>query len=104
MEAHASDEWPISEAPRDFRQHTCLAERLRALEAFQHDLGLPPQVPWFADPIGNQFNSTYASWPFRFWVMTPDKITFKPMPKGACYDMGELDQHLEALLGTDGER
>ena len=31
-------------------------------------------------PLCAGFNTAYASWPFRFWVLTEDRVAFKPMP------------------------
>jgi hypothetical protein len=93
QEAHAVDEWPISEAPRDFRQHQCIEERVAAARTFQQDFPLP--LDWLVDDMSNSFNSTYASWPFRFWVLKKDSVLFKPTPKNASYDLTELDKFLK---------
>ena len=71
QEAHAKDEWPISEAPREFRQHRGMGERLAAARAFIEDYDMPPQVAWYCDTMDDSFNKAYASWPFRFWVLEP---------------------------------
>ena len=100
QEAHAKDEWPISEAPREFRQHRGIGERLAAARAFIEDYKMPPQVAWYCDTMDDNFNKAYASWPFRFWVLepatddAPHTVAFKPMPKNASYDLSELDTHL----------
>lgn len=98
QEAHAIDEWPISEAPREFRQHQSLDERIDACNQFQQDF-----QPWlegiefYVDTITNDFQSAYASWPFRFWVITQSEVIFKPMPKNASYDLSELEDCLIKL-------
>ena len=51
QEAHAKDEWPISEAPREFRQHRGMGERLAAARAFIEDYDMPPQVSWYCDTM-----------------------------------------------------
>ena len=127
QEAHAVDEWPISEAPRTFRQHRELADRVAAARAFVADYPQPEGLVWFVDDMANSFNRTYASWPFRFWVLCPPPpplpgeggsgtaagaggiapapaaapgapdgwwVGFKPMPRDATYDLGELDSFL----------
>ena len=71
QEAHAQDEWPISEAPREFRQHRGIGERVEAARAFIQDYYVAPQVVWYCDMMTNAFNEKYASWPFRFWVLEP---------------------------------
>lgn len=99
-EAHASDEWPISEAPRSFQQHVSMSDRVAAAKAFISDFHVAPQVRWFADTMDNSFNKAYASWPFRFWVLTPDQVLLKPMPVDATYDIAELSIFLQALTET----
>ena len=99
QEAHAKDEWPISEAPREFRQHRGMGARLTAARALIEDYDMPPQVTWYCDTMDDNFNKAYASWPFRFWVLEPatngtHTVAFKPMPKNASYDLSELDTHL----------
>jgi hypothetical protein len=90
-EAHAVDEWPIREAPREFKQHRTLAERLTAARALQSDCALDPRITLLADGMDNSFNARYASWPFRFWVIRDQHIQFKPMPNDAKYDVNELE-------------
>ena len=94
-EAHAVDEWPICEAPREFRQHRSLQERRAACDELLRDYDLG-DMPFYLDDMTNSFNSTYASWPFRFWVITKEQIAFKPMPQNAMYDLNELESFLSA--------
>jgi hypothetical protein len=103
LEAHAVDEWPVSMTERDVKQHTCLSDRLVAANDFLQDFALSPNMPLLLDGDDNQFNSTYSSWPFRFWVLSrvdeeTVKVSFKPMPKNASYDVNELDSWLEGDL------
>jgi len=95
-EAHAVDEWPISEAPRDFKQHKTNADRLVAARALVEDFSLPKELAtnFWADDIANGFDAAYASWPFRFWVLSSEAVLLKPMPKGMMYDLGDLERFL----------
>lgn len=98
-EAHAVDEWPISEAPLNIRQHQCIRERLDAARELstlfiQNDAERENRLVWFVDDMKNSFDSIYSSWPFRFWVLTLNTILFKPMPKNATYHLDELDDIL----------
>ena len=72
QEAHASDEWPIQqEAPRSFRQHQSMDERVAACRLFLQDYAFHlNDLDFFVDSIENKFESAYASWPFRFWILT----------------------------------
>jgi len=103
QEAHASDEWPIQEAPQSFRQHQSTQERLEACRIFVRDYApFLRDVEFFVDKIDNEFESAYASWPFRFWVLNSTQILFKAMPKQAAYDLRELEQFLKEPSGIVG--
>lgn len=105
QEAHAKDEWPISESPRDFNQHQTIDDRLAAARTLVSDFYVAPEVAWYVDTMANEFNKAYASWPFRFWVLcpgSPHTIQFKPMPKEAMYDLDELRSHLHSHVGSPG--
>ena len=96
-EAHALDEWPISEAPRDVRQHRSVGERLTAARDMLSELELAPPLAanfYVDDYPSNSFNAAYASWPLRFWVLNKREVLLKPMPKDAMYDLGELEAWL----------
>ena len=100
LEAHASDEWPVAMSARDVPQHRGLEDRLAAARAFHAEYSLPPELPLFADGPNDEFNSAYASWPFRFWALTASGrgepiVALKPMPVDASYDVGELESWLD---------
>jgi len=97
LEAHAEDEWPISEAPRSFKQHTTLEERLAAARALLADCEVaePLRSRFYADAIANPFNAALASWPLRFWVLTKERVLFKAMPRDGEYHLGDLAAWLE---------
>lgn len=107
LEAHAVDEWPVSMTSRDVKQHKSVADRMIAAKDFLQDFPLSPHLPLYVDGEGDCFNTAYASWPFRFWAITQQKnsslsnqavesrVSLKPMPRNAEYDMGELDEWLQ---------
>lgn len=100
LEAHAVDEWPVSQTPRDVRQHRNLSDRLVAARDFLQEGFVPAGISLFADGDGNPFNEAYKSWPFRFWAITKDcqgkaRVAFKPMPTNATYDVEELERWFE---------
>ena len=100
LEAHAVDEWPIAEAPKAFRQHTSLDERLSAARTLlaDHAVAAPLKDAFYADAIGDPFDGAYASWPLRFWVLSRERVLFKAMPRDASYDLGELEAFLQQQL------
>ena len=100
-EAHAVDEWPIAEAPCDVRQHRSLRERLDAARLLLAECAIaaPLAHRFYADSWpANPFNAAYASWPFRFWVVSRTAVLFKPMPRGATYDLNELEDFLRQYV------
>ena len=96
-EAHAIDEWPISESPRDFKQHHCIEDRIEACRYLLQDYssylhGIEFYVDIMDDDgVNESFEAAYASWPFRFWVLSSTQVLFKAMPKDACYDLRDLE-------------
>lgn len=103
MEAHATDEWPILDTKHTFTQHTTLQERRAAAEftcksypLLQSESGFGKEI--YLDTMHNGFNSAYASWPLRYWVLKEGKLIFKAMPKGAKYPMEELEVAIESAL------
>lgn len=101
MEAHACDEWPIYQV-EDVEQHKSLAARVEMAQKFQNDFPCHPRIRFFVDPITNDFNSHYASWPFRFWVLGSSPhddrvcVRFKAMPSHSTYRVADLDEFLSA--------
>lgn len=100
-EAHASDEWPIKEAPIDIRQHATLDDRQAAARTLLDHFGgvLPFEI--YLDGMSDPFNAAYPSWPFRFWVLSEEKVMFKAMPRDSCYHLGDLDKFLASLSESD---
>ena len=103
MEAHATDEWPILDTDTTFTQHTSIEERRAAAEftcgqypVLQSEAGFGDEV--YLDPIDNAFNSAYASWPLRYWILKDGRLAFKAMPKNATYSMDELEAAIQRAV------
>jgi len=98
-EAHAVDEWPISEAPRDIRQHQSLKERLAACNHLlsENESWLGEEFSFYLDSMDNSFNIRYRSWPFRFWIVSKDRVLFKAMPTNSSYDLRDLEKFADAF-------
>jgi len=97
-EAHAVDEWPVALLDKDFEQHKSLEDRLQAAREFKadHEIAAPLATEIYADTIGNDFNESYSSWPFRFWVIEQGAVGFKAMPQHSTYDLQTLEDWLQA--------
>lgn len=103
MEAHATDEWPILDTDTSFTQHKTIEDRRRAAEftcksypLLQTKEGLGTEI--YLDNMQNGFNSAYASWPLRYWVLMAGKLEFKAMPTGARFPLDELDNAIHSAL------
>ena len=56
-------------------------------------------IPFYVDGMDNDFNAKYASWPFRFWVLSRDKcVELKAMPVNSCYDLKDLERFLANMV------
>lgn len=98
MEAHAVDEWPVRCNYQDIRQHKTLQERADAAKILQTEFPLHPQMFLYLDNIRDEFNSAYASWPFRYWVIRDGKVALKLMPEGDQVSMNHLKAWCERNL------
>lgn len=76
---------------RTVYQSKCLEDRVREARNFasQFELSWPVAVD---DPeLGDPFNSTYASWPTRFYIMVDGKLRFIAQPNlQHLYELGDL--------------
>jgi len=100
LEAHASDEWPIRDTSTTFEQHKCLDDRREAAEFTIRQYPCLRDAEYFGDNIfldneSNDFNTKYASWPLRYWILHHGKVAFKAMPEEATY---KLERVHDALL------
>jgi hypothetical protein len=72
-EAHAEDEWPLSKHWK-ICQHKTIEERIDAAKMLIDQNKLTPPV--FVDALGgNNFETHYAAWPERGYVVSKNKIT-----------------------------
>ena len=90
LEAHATDEWPIrssryepSGAPVAIEQHRTAAARLAPARRFRDTFR--PAFPVLVDPIDDRFEKVFATWPFRFYVLSggsPRRVLYRAQPTG----------------------
>lgn len=99
-EAHARDVWPIGDAvsrtldtPHTDRERCMLAQLMR--KELQMDL------PFFVDRVENSFETHFAPWPFRFYVIdTEARLQYKSQPtKDLTHCPVELDAFLKSMYG-----
>lgn len=94
-EAHAQDEWPISQLDKEIMRHQTLADRLAAAIGFLQAFPMHEAYRIVLDSMEDSFNAAFASWPFRSWVVLDGALAFKAQPREANYDVTELGAWLE---------
>jgi len=77
LEAHAVDEWPLGNAVQ-IKQHQTLDERIFAAKSFIQNYDF--KVPLVVDSIENSFNSIFAAWPERFYIVHDNKLAYIANP------------------------
>lgn len=94
LEAHAVDEWPVSATNTIISQHKNMQERVDAANFFLDQYPLHAQIEFYLDNEDNDFNTVYASWPFRYWIINDGKIALKAMPDGDMMSLKDLTSWL----------
>lgn len=103
-EAHASDEWPISSSrymPNNtvvsVRQPKLATDRVALAQNFINLFGLGPEMKIFVDDpeSGNPFESAYAPWPIRMYVIEDGVLQYISSPRDCTHDVSELRAWLE---------
>jgi len=97
LEAHATDEWPIACINDVLPQHKSLQDRANAARIFQESYPLQENIELLLDNVHNDFNATYASWPFRYWIIHQGRVEVKSMPENDAVSLKQLYSYLERL-------
>jgi hypothetical protein len=100
LEAHAVDEWPVRCTNADLRQHKSLSDRANAAKRLVAEYPLHPKLHLLLDNEANEFNNTYASWPFRYWVVQDGVVRVKMMPNGDKVTLTALQDWCAANLSS----
>eukprot|EP00808_Paulinella_micropora_P011904 g38167.t1 len=81
-EAHAKDEWPVGPTFSFAEQPKTQAARLALARLHQQRSQLP--FPVVVDDIAtNAFETLYAAWPYRFYILYQGRIMYKAQPDEA---------------------
>lgn len=109
-EAHAIDEWPIRSSrymPNNeivsVEQPKVLSERVQLARNFVQTFGLGREMKVLVDDPeqGNLFESAYAPWPIRIYVIENGKVQFISAPTDCSHDVSELRDWLEQRHGVN---
>lgn len=105
-EAHSYDEWPVGDhllLGRKIYQPTRAEERLPLAVAFCRDYGLSSLCLAVDDPAldsAGGFDSIYAAWPTRFYVLKGGKLSWIAWPS-ASHEYNEALEELEELMQAE---
>lgn len=97
LEAHAIDEWPVGDGYgklKGFKQPQTIEERLRIAKEFVGDFTY--DVPMVADSMLNLFDSHFACWPVRYYILWKGRVYYKAQPNAEeyTYSVDELRESL----------
>jgi len=76
-EAHASDGWQLGKHV-EIKNHTCTADRAAAAELLQQRFGF--KAPILLDLMTNDFDSKFAVWPERYFIVQGGRLNFIAEP------------------------
>jgi len=103
MEAHAADEWPIGTTKVCVKQHCTQEDRIKAAKDFIENYNY--RVPVLLDVMTNEFNSKFAAWPERWWIVHHGKMVHIGVPSTEFgYDRSLISQKLDELLEPATDR
>lgn len=93
-EAHAADVWNIGESAGTLNySHKKLEDRVQCAEKFKKTFDIT--IPMYVDNMDNEFETKFASWPFRYFVTRGKKLVKIGMPQDSEFEFGELLEFLE---------
>lgn len=88
-EAHASDVWPIGKsAGTNNLKHRNIKDRIECIKKFKSEYNLDLSI--FGDNMDDVFETEYAAWPFRYFVIKDSKILKIGQPSDSTFDVIEL--------------
>jgi len=99
QEAHSRDEWPCGKVLSFCNQHKSLEDRLElAVKLISNQKN--QSIPFLMDNINNDYQTIFAAWPFRFYIIYQNKIALKGEPnnKTFLYDLNHIDQWIMSHL------
>lgn len=95
-EAHAADVWPIGLSSGTINyKHKTIEDRLFCVDKMKNEYHI--DVPMYADNMNDIFETEFASWPFRFYVIKNKKFKMIGQPNEAEFDICELFDFVEKL-------
>lgn len=95
-EAHAADVWNIGESAGTINyKHKTIEDRIECIKKFKRAFNV--SIPIYADNMNDEFETLFASWPFRYYVIRDNKFIKIGQPEDSEFDICELINFLEKL-------
>jgi len=84
------------------KQPCLISERVNLAKKFVDTFGLGPEMKVVVDdPDRNAFQSAYAPWPIRIFVIENSRIQYISSPKDCTHDVTVLGAWLKRRHGKD---
>ena len=95
-EAHAADVWNIGMAAGAInKKHVTLEDRIKCAQGLIDEFSLTLQV--LCDNMNDEFETIFASWPTRYFVVVGGKIVMISEPQNSEIDIMELFGFLDTI-------
>jgi hypothetical protein len=99
-EAHAKDEWPVGEKvsiceqPKNIQERAAIAGKFIKEQEFQ--------LPMVIDAMNNNFQKSFAAWPFRFYIVHQGRVALKAQPDAEShhYDLEAVREWLNENVAS----
>lgn len=96
-EAHATDVWNIGESAGFLiESHKNVEDRLICMDKLKKAFGLT--MPIYCDNMNNDFETEYASWPFRYYVIKNGRFLMIFEPSDDQFDVSEMIEFIGSQL------
>lgn len=88
-EAHAADVWNIGESAGTINySHKYISDRIACANKLENEYNLT--IPIYADNMNNDFETEFASWPFRYFISFGSKLIKIGMPDDSSFDLCQV--------------
>ena len=88
------DVWNIGESAGTLNySHKTIRDRINCIEKMRTEYNLT--IPIYGDNMNNDFETTFASWPFRYFASFGDKLIKIGMPDDSAFDLCELFDYVK---------
>ena len=88
-EAHAADVWNIGLSAGTINySHKTIEDRLQCVNKFVNEFNI--RIPVYADNMNDEFETKFAAWPIRYYIIENGKFLHIGQPSDSTFDMTEI--------------